>query len=265
MDEKVLKRVSEHAQYVEAQLQNCSLFFTALQGSQNYNLADKESDVDTKSLVIPSLRSLIFDSQQVSKTLIVEPTEEHADAKDIRGMFDCFRKQNPNFIEILFTPYVYVNPKYQKAYDYLHAHRDEISRMNMQQTIKATCGHIHEKYKKITHPFPSRVEYIEKYGYDPKQLHHMYRLKEFLIRFLDGEPFSEAMVPKDIETLLAIKRGSISCNEALAAAEEMNTWALDFMDSTKHIPYPVSKEIDELLDEVAYDIIRSEVNGSSRL
>lgn len=256
------KRVKEHAEFVQ---QKYDVFFTALQGSQNYLLADAESDVDTKSLIIPSLRDLVFNKQQVSETLIVEPTEEHADVKDIRGMFDCFRKQNPNFIEILFTPYVYVNPKYQKAYEHLHEHRDEISRMNMHQTIKATCGHIHEKYKKITHPFPSRMEYIEKYGYDPKQLHHMYRLKEFLIRFLSGDPFDKAMIPRDINTLLAIKRGSMNYAEALAAAEEMNTWALDFMDNAKYAPYPVFKEVDEFLDEIAYDIIRSEINGSSRL
>ena len=48
MDEKVLKRVSEHAQYVETQLQNCSLFFTALQGSQNYHLADEEVEFSTQ-------------------------------------------------------------------------------------------------------------------------------------------------------------------------------------------------------------------------
>ena len=103
------------------------------------------------------------------------------------------------------------------------------------------------------------------HGYDPKQLHHMYRLKEFLIRFLSGDPFDKAMIPRDINTLLAIKRGSMNYDEALAAAEEMNTWALNFMDNAKYTPFPIFKEVDEFLDEIAYDIIRSEVNGSSRL
>lgn len=112
----IQKRVNEHAEFVQKKY---DVFFTALQGSQNYLLADEESDVDTKSIVIPNLRNLIFDKKWVSETLIVEPTEEHADVKDIRAMFDCFRKQNPNFIEILFTPYVSVNPEYKKAYEYL--------------------------------------------------------------------------------------------------------------------------------------------------
>ena len=45
MDEKVLKRVFEHAEYVEKQLPDYPRIFTALQGSQNYGLADAESDV----------------------------------------------------------------------------------------------------------------------------------------------------------------------------------------------------------------------------
>lgn len=137
--------------------------------------------------------------------------------------------------------------------------RHEISRMDLQQTINATCGHIHEKYKKITHPFPSRMEYIEKYGYDPKQLHHMYRLKEFLIRFLAGEPFDEAMIPRDIDTLLAIKRGSMNYTEALAAAEEMNAWALNFMQETKDTPYPVDEKMNKFLDQITYYVIRGNV------
>ena len=156
----IQKRVNEHAEFVQ---QKYDVFFTALQGSQNYLLSDKESDVDTKSVIIPNIRNLIFDKKWTSKTLIVEPTEEHADVKDIRGMFDCFRKQNPNFSEILFTPYVWVDSRYKHVYDMLRYHNHDISRMNLRQTINATCGHIHEKYKKITHPFPSRMEYIEKY------------------------------------------------------------------------------------------------------
>lgn len=252
----IQKRVNEHAEFVS---QKYDVFFTALQGSQNYHLADEESDVDTKSIIIPNLRNLIFDKKWVSETLIVEPTEEHADVKDIRAMFDCFRKQNPNFIEILFTPYVSVNPEYKKAYEYLCKKRHEISRMDLQQTINATCGHIHEKYKKITHPFPSRMEYIEKYGYDPKQLHHMYRLKEFLIRFLAGEPFDKAMIPRDIDTLLAIKRGSMDYTEALLAAEDMNTWALNFMEEAKYMSYPVNEKVDKFLDEITYYVIRGNV------
>ena len=252
----IQKRVNEHAEFVSLKY---DVFFTALQGSQNYLLADEESDVDTKSIVIPNLHNLIFDKKWASETLIVEPTEEHADVKDIRAMFDCFRKQNPNFIEILFTPYVCVDSRYKHVYDMLRYRNHDISRMNLRQTINATCGHIHEKYKKITHPFPSRMEYIEKYGYDPKQLHHMYRLKEFLIRFTSGEPFNEAMIPRDINTLLAIKRGSMDYTEALIAAEDMNAWALNFMEEAKYMPYPVNEKVDKFLDEVTEHVIRGNV------
>lgn len=252
----IQKRVNEHAEFVQDKY---DVFFTALQGSQNYGLADEESDVDTKSLIIPNLHNLIFDKKMISETLIVEPTEEHADVKDIRSMFECFRKQNPNFIEILFTPYVYVNPRYKDVYDMLRYHNDEISRMDLKQTINATCGHIHEKYKKISHPFPSRMSYIEKYGYDPKQLHHMYRLKEFLIRFLAGESFDSAMISKDPALLKAIKRGAMDYKDAIADAEKMNEWALRMIEHAKYMSYPVDERVNRFLDEITYDVIRGNV------
>ena len=37
---------------------------------------------------------------------------EHIDVKDIRLMFDNFKKQNINFLEILFTKFGIVNEKY---------------------------------------------------------------------------------------------------------------------------------------------------------
>ena len=74
-----------------------------------------------------------------------------------------------------------------------------------------------------------------------------------------GEPFDEAMIPKDIDTLLAIKRGSMDYTEALVAAEDMNTWALNFMEEAKYMPYPINEKVDKFLDEITYYVIRGNV------
>ena len=191
MKEEVLRRVFEHADYVNQQYQDSHVrFFTALQGSQNYHLDDEESDVDTKTLIIPHVQDLILNKKRVSTTLLVEPTIEHADVKDIREMFDCFRKQNINFLEILFTPYVDVNPLLVDHYNELYNHREDIAHLNMYQGLRAMVGHLTEKYFAFDHPYPSIVDKIEKYGYDPKQLHHMIRFQEFLTRFFQkGESY----------------------------------------------------------------------------
>ena len=75
-----------------------------LQGSQNYRLETEFSDVDTKLMVTPTLDEICFNRAPHSTTH-VRANDEHIDFKDIRLMLQTFRKQNLNFLEILFTDY----------------------------------------------------------------------------------------------------------------------------------------------------------------
>ena len=58
-----------------------------------------------------AIKDFVHSKQPVSYTHIME-NNEHVDIKDIREMFDCFKKQNSNFLEILFTDYMIINDKY---------------------------------------------------------------------------------------------------------------------------------------------------------
>ena len=256
MDEKVLKRVFEHAEYVEKQLPDYPRIFTALQGSQNYGLADAESDVDTKTLVLPVFEELVFAKKRMSTTLEVAPTIEHADVKDVREMFTCFRKQNINFLEILFTPYVDVNPMFMEHYQVLFDEREAIAHLNPYQGLRAMVGHLMEKYHAFDHPYPSIAWKIEKYHYDPKQLHHMVRFQEFLTRFFeDGDSYEDCLTPKHPEELLAIKRGSLPYEYACEVREETKLWADEFLAKWKtKLPNEENPATSKLMDELIMDM-----------
>lgn len=256
MDEKVLKRVFEHAEYVENKMPDYPRIFTALQGSQNYGLADAESDVDTKTLVIPVFEELVFAKSRVSTTLEVTPTIEHADVKDVREMFNCFRKQNINFLEILFTPYVDVNPLFTDHYAALFDEREAIAHLNPYQGLRAMVGHLMEKYHAFDHPYPSIAWKIEKYHYDPKQLHHMLRFKEFLTRFfVDGDSYEDCLLPKHPADLLAIKRGSLPYEYACELREETKLWADEFLAEWKvKLPNEENKATSQFMDELVMDM-----------
>lgn len=260
---EVLDRVFEHADFVDIQYQKThTRFFTALQGSQNYRLDDVESDVDTKTLVVPRVEDLILNKSRVSTTLLVEPTIEHADVKDIREMFTCFRKQNINFLEILFTPYVDVNPLLAHHYSELYAKREDIARLNPYQGLRAMVGHLMEKYHAFEHPYPSIIDKIERYGYDPKQLHHMVRFKEFLIRFIkDGDSYEDCLIPKDPKMLIAIKRGAIPYDAAKEMREEHKIWADEFLAEWK--PKLVNEEdpaTSKFMDDLLLDVFLTTYN-----
>ena len=108
------KQFIEHVQEANLNYPE-TMIYLAAQGSMNYNLEYEESDMDTKAILVPTLDELVHNYKPISYTH-VRKNEEHIDFKDIRLMFDCFRKQNINFIEILFTDYFWINDLYKMKF-----------------------------------------------------------------------------------------------------------------------------------------------------
>lgn len=98
-------------------------------------------------------------------TLILE-NDEHCDIKDVRTYFKTFRKQNINFVEILYTPYWIVNEAYLSLWMDLLNHREELVHMNSYAAVSCMLGMSREKRHALTHKYPSKVDIIEKLGYD---------------------------------------------------------------------------------------------------
>ena len=131
-----------------------------LQGSQNYGLDYEGSDIDTKCIVLPTLEDLIFNRKPVSTTHVL-PNEEHLDLKDVRLYFQTFRKQNLNFMEILFTKYKIVNPTYEPMWNRLVENNEQIARYNPVGAVKTMKGIAMEKYHAMEHRYPSKVDLID--------------------------------------------------------------------------------------------------------
>ena len=177
----IIAELQSHKKEAE-QLENGKYrpIYIALQGSQNYSLDTENSDVDTKVITLPSLDQIIKNKKPTSFTH-VRANNEHIDMKDVRLMFDCFKKQNINFIEILFTDYYFImNDKYKSLLEELRSHAEEIAVLNPYRAIKCMKGMAFEKYNALCHPYPAKIDIINKYGYDGKQLHHLLRLEYFL-------------------------------------------------------------------------------------
>jgi predicted nucleotidyltransferase len=209
--EVLMKRLNEHLEAVCADGYNP--VYIALQGSQNYQLDYKNSDVDTKAIVLPTFEDIVFNKKMVSTTYIME-NNEHCDLKDIRLMFNNFKKQNINFLEVLFSPYYWVDERYEEEFEQLRAHAEEIAHYNENVAVKCMLGMAKEKYKAMEHPYPTLIDKIEKYGYDGKQLHHIVRMREFMERYIDGEPFGSCLISNHREYLLKLKKNELPLKEA---------------------------------------------------
>lgn len=228
-----------------------------LQGSQNYNLDYAGSDIDTKAVVIPSFEDFVLNRQPASTTLIL-PSNEHIDVKDIRLMHGCFRKQNINFIEILFSKYRYMNPEYESLYRPMFDNNERIAHYNNYAAINCIAGMVYEKHKAMEHPYPTLIEKIEKYGYDNKQLHHIIRCEEFLQRYIDGTSYAECLIPTNPQYLIDVKSHYLySLEEAreIANKAEANVKAIKqtYMDSH---PVVVDNGVDDIMNGVLFNVLK---------
>ena len=187
-EEKIMQRVQEHYDYLQSL--GYEVVCVCLQGSQNYGLDEYSdeyiSDIDTKAIVLPPLDDFIAAAPPVS-TVVIMDNNEHAEVKDIRIMFDMFKKANISYIELLFTEFKIINPEWAEFIEPLFANRELISKSNRNQFLRCIAGMAMEKRKALCHPYPNLIEKIEKYGYDGKQLHHCVRLYNFIERFVNGE------------------------------------------------------------------------------
>ena len=91
---KITKRIEEHYNIVKDM--GYEIVGVFLQGSQNYELAYEDSDIDSKAILLPRFNDFCLRKQPTSTTHVCD-NEEHIDFKDIRLMSDCFNLHQQEF------------------------------------------------------------------------------------------------------------------------------------------------------------------------
>lgn len=254
--EEIMSRLNDHYNEALEYFPEDQIIGIFLQGSQNYGLELPTSDVDTKLIVAPSFEEIAMNTKPVSTTHI-RANEEHIDFKDIRLYMQTFRKQNLNFLEILFTPFYIINPKYKDEWMRLVNARESIANFNRYRGVQSMKGIALEKFHAMEHPYPSKIDVIAKYGYDPKQLHHLLRVEDYLERYIAGESYEKCLRPADPNYLIAVKQGIYSLDEARHVGQRailnVNSMAEEFYAKNENIEDP---EVNALLDDVQLNMMR---------
>lgn len=260
--EYIKSRLKAHYEYIESL--DYEIVGVFLQGSQNYNLdiyeSDYMSDVDTKCLVIPKLDNLIKGSAMVSTKYDFEG--EQIDVKDVRVMMEMWKKQNQSYIEILFTKYKLINPKYKSYVNEIIAMRDDITQMNIPQLARCISGMSKEKVCALEHEYPATIEKIKKFGYDPKQLASIIRLTHLIENlFWKDKKFGDAIIYQNGELrnyMIDVKKGKIELEEARKLAELYDTKTNAIKDDVveQYGKDNFNSEICEKLETTIYELVR---------
>lgn len=256
-DKWIMDRVREHYEEALTMFPKDRIIGIFYQGSGNYGLDYEDSDVDTKLILAPTFEDVAMNRKPISTTHI-RNNDEHIDLKDVRLYIQTFRKQNLNFLEILFTKYAIINPIYEKEWNRLVAAREDIANYSPFAAIKSMKGIAMEKYHAMEHHYPSRMDWINKYGYDPKQLHHLLRVEEYIERYINDEPYEDCLISKKADYLKCVKAGLHNLESARVIAncamDHIKAMCDKFIDIVEK--EQINQEVEELFNSVQYNIVK---------
>lgn len=246
--EKILKRLQEHWNYAASLGYNEDRFLGIwLYGSQNYGMANENSDVDSKIIILPSFSDFCLNKQWLSKELHYE--NEHIEIKDIRMLREMFMKQNINYVEILYSEYFILNPRYADLFNrYFIKNRDLISHYDQNKAVKSIGGQL--------------INTLNQDSTDNKKLYNSYRLYYFLQNYLHGKTYSECIHPKEKEHefLWKLKYGLLEvCSDAEAKqqiATELDEKVRILVEEYKDITSPCQKDAAVALDNGTIEILK---------
>lgn len=266
--EHIKNRLKAHYKYIESL--GYEIIGIFLQGSQNYNLdiyeKDYTSDIDTKCIVLPTLDSLIKGNQMTSTKYDFEG--EQIDVKDIRVMMEMWKKQNQSYLEILFTDYKIINPKYKSYLKEILDMKNDIIQLNPPQLARCIKGMSGEKVVALEHEYPATVEKIKKFGYDPKQLASIVRLTHLIENIFDKNMnFKDAILYTDDDLrnyMLNIKKGKIELEEAreLAAMYDTKTNMIKERVVEEQGKDNFNSEICSILEDRVYKLVKFGIMSS---
>lgn len=252
MDKLLLDRFNDSKQYGTP-------VFTALYGSQNYNLDCDNSDVDTKTVVVPTLSQFVRNKSKVS--LVHEyglNNQDNNEVKDVMSFFENLRKCNPAYLEVLFTKH----SDYTRNFEPLLELRNHMVWSNPELLGKALRGMAHQKRAALNKPYESKLAVLAKYGYDPKQLMHCHRLLLLATKLESGMNFGKAMVCDNTErnSLLTLKSGVLTLGEAMASCDT----ALDELTKVTEVlekrpSSNVQEEVDRRVYALVEDMLKQEL------
>ena len=254
MENYIKIRIAAHADKVIKKYGKENVLGIFLYGSQNYNLATENSDVDTVAIIVPTFSDLCLRSP-ISKELNID--EEHCNVKDIREYMKMIRKQNINFTETLFTEYCWVNPKYKTIWDLFTSQKNNLVQIDPDRAIISAYHQAENTFKQLLNFEDNDIVH------DCKKFVNTYRLIDFCYKFYNGKDFLSCIqqTGKNRERLLKIKAGSPLIYKELGSLKSYMDYVRDniIYSDKKLTNNEMTRTMDLFINSIIVFVIRKNI------
>ena len=154
-----------------------SILGVFLYGSQNYQFSWEGSDIDAKAIYIPSKEEIALLKKPVSKEY--QFNGAHVEVKDIRLMWQMWKKQNMNFVEILFTNYYLTYKWYTDKWETILRLKEQIATYDMQYGITSACH--------------QAINTLRGNEINGKKVANAARLADFIWKYMQGKSYVDCI------------------------------------------------------------------------
>lgn len=227
-DEKILSAVRLHHEKVKAELKKHDIDYvvmTSLVGSQNYDLDDANSDIDTFTFFFPNIYDIM--SAAESKYYEFDMPDGKCYVKDIRVALNLLKKTSPNSVEYFVSKYkIYDNDFKSVLIHYLdnNSFIYPMSHCDYKHMLNAIAGMAGQLIKRN---MPAGKRYA-----------HELRLQEMLYHFINSMNASSVLELRpggNVELLTQIKRDENPENFLLYEdqSEEVAGWLHNYASAYK--------------------------------
>lgn len=214
--EQILARLQEHLQYFldDFQSEYIGIF---LYGSQNYGLADENSDIDSHIIFLPP-------EEDRERALSLErdlPDNERLSIYPLKAFYNGLMRGRGTLLEILYTEYYIINPKYQEWWNWLIEHREEIAHITEINWYRDIFSRTKDNMYRMVENMQLDSGMSEQLGYAQKPRYRCMLLAAMLEKYVNGAPYMDVLHPvEEYELLMKVKQGLCSQEEADKYAEE---------------------------------------------
>lgn len=244
--ERIMNRVYAHLEKAMERYGEENVLGVFLYGSQNYNCDIESSDVDTKCILVPDLYHLALHPLKTTHlNIYVDDTgvPEVCECMTIQHMVANWKKQNPNFLEIMFTQFCAINPLYFDEWAKFlikEGYREEIARYDVRAGVLS-----------VAH---QAIHTINQDPMNGKKIGNGVRLVRLLENYTQGVDY-EHCLSWQVDSAM-IKEFKAGTREVLPEHANMLLTRLEeFIDCAGQYPGP-RRELDVPLDNFIMNLFR---------